>query len=102
MPSVEVVQELQEAPVKKKSRERRVYVDPFQVGRRISIMSGQDLSDAHIKRYCDMKVDKETGVAYPVYETIDLQQEIESPGRTSNDLTGMSKPALQVPVTVGW
>ena len=78
MPSVEVVQELQEAPVKKKSRERRVYVDPFQVGRRISIMSGQDLSDAHIKRYCDMKVDKETGVAYPVYETIDLQQEIDA------------------------
>lgn len=59
-------------------KEKRVFLDPFQVGRKIAIMSGQDLSDAHIMRLVDTKIDHETGQAYPVYQSIDLQQEIDA------------------------
>lgn len=65
MPEQEVVKE-------------RVFVDPFQVGRKIAIMPGMDLSDAHIMRLVDTKIDHETGQAYPVYDSIDLQQEIDA------------------------
>jgi len=58
--------------------EARVFVDPFQICRSIPAGTGQDLSDAHIMRVKDMRVDAETLQAYPVYEVVDLQQEIDA------------------------
>lgn len=78
----------------------RKLVDPFQVCRTIPVDKGMDLSDAHVMRVKDMRVDDETMKVYPVFESVDLQQEIDA---RVNDcgmvlmkkliMTGQAKPS---------